>query len=95
MAIPEKLLKFKFHLIFVILVSLLLFFILLLAPRFFDIIAYFWPLFLSTALFLVAIVVFGQISPPGTETSSDKTGEELLDYVAGQPELVEEPQKSE
>ncbi|KAI9187281.1 hypothetical protein LWI28_026332 [Acer negundo] len=46
--------------------------------------AYFWPLFLSTALFLVAVVFFGKTSPPAA-AAGDKAGEGLLDYVAGQP----------
>ncbi|CAK9159136.1 unnamed protein product [Ilex paraguariensis] len=44
----------------------------------------FWPLLVSTTLFLVAIVVSGQISSPTIEVSSEKVGERILDYVAGQ-----------
>lgn len=52
---------------------------------------YFWPLLLSTASVLVAIVVVGRMSPINSaEFSGDKEGEALLDYVAGQhAELLE------
>ncbi|OVA02180.1 hypothetical protein BVC80_8785g14 [Macleaya cordata] len=89
MEIPEKLLKFKFHIIFTTLLSLLLLSLFLLAPRFLTILSYFWPLFVSTALFLIAVVFFAKVSPPITETTScEKAGEGLLDYVAGQPEEI-------
>ncbi|KAG6385667.1 hypothetical protein SASPL_154503 [Salvia splendens] len=46
---------------------------------------YFWPLLLSTAMVLVAIVVIARISPINLpEFSGDKEGEALLDYVTGQ-----------
>ncbi|CAB4308617.1 unnamed protein product [Prunus armeniaca] len=90
MEIPEKLLKFKFHFLFALILCLTLYAITLIAPRFLTILAYFWPLFLSTALFLFAVVVFGKTTLPVTEPS----GEGLLDYVAGQPEHVVETYKS-
>ncbi|KAK4398617.1 UNVERIFIED_CONTAM: hypothetical protein Scaly_1247200 [Sesamum calycinum] len=89
MEIPEKLLKFKFHILFGVALSLLIFFLCYLAPSFLDVLKYFWPLLVSTALFLVTIVVFGRISPPVTEAPGEKAGEGLLDYVAGQPEQVQ------
>ncbi|XP_043689307.1 uncharacterized protein LOC122640221 [Telopea speciosissima] len=97
MAIPEKLLKFKYHLIFGSIVSVLLLSLVLLAPRFFDLLAYFWPLFLSTAMFLATAVLFSRVSPTETEASVEKAGEGILDFVAGQPGQVEEeePSKSE
>ncbi|PIA25621.1 hypothetical protein AQUCO_11000029v1 [Aquilegia coerulea] len=86
MAIIEKLMKYKFHIIFITsLSSVLILSIFLIAPNFLTILSYFWPLFLSTALFLFSIVFFGKVSPLAfEETSSEKTGEGLLDYVAGQ-----------
>ncbi|KAG8386027.1 hypothetical protein BUALT_Bualt03G0106300 [Buddleja alternifolia] len=89
MEIAEKLLKFKFHILIGFTFSLFIFLICYLAPSFIDILKYFWPLFVSTALFLVAIVVFGRISPPATEAPGEKAGEGLLDYVAGPPEQVQ------
>ncbi|KAK6947077.1 hypothetical protein RJ641_000550 [Dillenia turbinata] len=86
MDIPEKLLKFKYHFIFGAIISLTISSVFIIAPRFLTILAYFWPLFLSTALVLVAVVVLGRISPPAV----DKAGEGLLDYVAGQPEQFHE-----
>ncbi|KAI3456821.1 hypothetical protein Pfo_013484 [Paulownia fortunei] len=89
MEILEKLLKFKFHILFFFTLSLLIFCRCYLAPSFLDILKYFWPLLVSTAFFLVAIVVFGRISPPAAESPGEKAGEGLLDYVAGQHEQVQ------
>ncbi|KAL8099977.1 hypothetical protein AgCh_032297 [Apium graveolens] len=88
MEISPKLLKFKTHFVITIVISLFLAFLLQAAPQFMAIITYFWPLFISTALFLVLIVVFGKITP--SEFYGDKEGEGIMDYVAGQPEYVEE-----
>ncbi|XP_042477892.1 uncharacterized protein LOC122059263 [Macadamia integrifolia] len=93
MAIPEKLLKFKYHFIAGAVVSLVFLLLVLLAPRFVDVIVYFWPLFLSTAMFLTAAVVFGWLSPIEHEVSGEKAGEGILDYVAGKPERVEEAEE--
>ncbi|CDP13724.1 unnamed protein product [Coffea canephora] len=89
MDIPEKLLKFKVHILIGAILSLLLIFLVYLAPSFLDILKYFWPLLVSTALFLVAIVVFGRISPPPPEASVEKAGEGILDYVAGEPDNLQ------
>ncbi|KAK3002674.1 hypothetical protein RJ639_017911 [Escallonia herrerae] len=59
-------------------------------PRFITILSYFWPLFLSTAMFLVAIIVLRQISPFAAESHGEQAGEGLLDYVAGHPEQLED-----
>lgn len=88
MEISPKLLKFKTHFVISIIVSLILAFLLHVAPQFLTIITYFWPLFISTAMFLVLIVVFGKITP--SEFYGDKEGEGIMDYVAGQPEYLEE-----
>lgn len=99
MEIPERIMKFKFYIISASLISLLFLSLLLLAPRFVTILSYFWPLFVSTALFLFAVVFFARVSPLNSETSTlscEKAGEGLLDYVvAGQPEntpLIEQIQ---
>ncbi|KAJ9182532.1 hypothetical protein P3X46_006518 [Hevea brasiliensis] len=90
MEIQEKIIQYKYHIIFIFIISLILVALIFLAPSFVTILVYFWPLLLSTALFLVAVVFFGKTSSPGTESSSDKAGEGLLDYVAGPPEQVVE-----
>ncbi|KAF8031708.1 hypothetical protein BT93_D0814 [Corymbia citriodora subsp. variegata] len=83
MEIPEKLLRYRFHLLASLLLALSASALVYAAPRFVTVLAYFWPLLLSTALFLVAVVVFAKTSPPA---SADASGEHILDYVAGQPE---------
>lgn len=86
MDVSEKLLKYRYHITIAILVSLLFSLLLYAAPRFLTILAYFWPLFASTTVFLVAIIAFGGISKLSTEAHGEKAGEGLLDYVAGRPE---------
>ncbi|KAI4306209.1 hypothetical protein L6164_029504 [Bauhinia variegata] len=88
MEIPEKVLKFKYHFLFALLFSLAAFAIVLLAPRLLTVLAYFWPLFVSTALFLAIVLVFAKTSPlPAADASHLKPVEELLDYVAGEPDI--------
>ncbi|XVF33872.1 hypothetical protein REPUB_Repub18cG0009000 [Reevesia pubescens] len=96
MEISEKLLKFKYPIILALTLSLILSCIIFI-PSFLTILTYFWPLFLSTALFLVAVIFFGKTSahPGGSESPAVKAGEGLLDYVAGQPELTIDSYKSE
>lgn len=86
MGILEKLLQFKFHILLTSILFLLISCLFIFAPSFVPIIAYFCPLLLSTALFLVAVLVFARASPHGAEASADNAGEGLLDYVAGKPE---------
>ncbi|KAL0328559.1 UNVERIFIED_CONTAM: hypothetical protein Scaly_2288500 [Sesamum calycinum] len=85
MEITEKLLKFKFHILSVFAFSFLIITVCYLAPRFLYILKYFWPLLVSTALFLVAVVVFDRISPLSVESPGEKAGEGLLEFVAGEP----------
>ncbi|KAH6768116.1 hypothetical protein C2S51_013452 [Perilla frutescens var. frutescens] len=97
MEIQEKLLRFKFHILSAVGFGVAILFVCYVAPSFLNILKYFWPLLVSTALFLVAIVVFGRISPPVAEAPGEKVGEGLLDYVASQPEhihLFEEERES-
>ncbi|KAI3850802.1 hypothetical protein MKW98_030862 [Papaver atlanticum] len=92
MEIPEKLMKLKYYIIFSSLISLSFLSLVLLAPRFLTIVSYFWPLFVSTALFLFTVVFFAKVSPLSTSSEIDddqsllscaeKAGEGLLDYVA-------------
>ncbi|XVE96663.1 hypothetical protein REPUB_Repub02eG0242100 [Reevesia pubescens] len=97
MEIPEKLLKFKYPIILTLTLSLALSSLIIFAPSLLTLLTYFWPLFLSTALFLVAVIFFGKISahPGGSDSPADKAVEGLLDYVAGQPELTIDSYKSE
>lgn len=93
--IPEKVVNFKFHILFAITFCLIISSIIYISPTFLDILAYFWPLFLSTALFLVAVVVFGRTSPPPTEACAEKAGEGILDFVAGRPDEAAPPPEEE
>ncbi|KZV56359.1 hypothetical protein F511_00356 [Dorcoceras hygrometricum] len=85
MDVPEKLLKFKFHILLVFALAVVIFSLSYLAPRFLDILNYFWPLFLSTALFLIAVVVFGRLSAPETDSPAV---EGILDFADGQSEVM-------
>lgn len=101
MEIPEKLLKFKYPMLLTLTLSLISSLIIF-APPFLTILTYFWPLFLSTALFLVAVIFFGKTSAnhgsgggDGSDSPAEKAGEGLLDYVAGQPQLTIDSYKSQ
>jgi hypothetical protein len=83
MDVSEKLLKYRYQISIAILFSLLFSLLIYAAPYFLSILAYFWPLFASTTVFLVAIIAFGGVSKFSTETHGEKAGEGLLDYVAG------------
>ncbi|XP_065864763.1 uncharacterized protein [Euphorbia lathyris] len=95
--IQEKLMKYKFHMAISLVVTAIGVSLIYLAPRFVTILAYFWPLFVSTALFLGAVVLFGKTSIPADEISALNAGEDLLDYVvaAGQNDPLLENLKSE
>jgi hypothetical protein len=96
MDVPEKLMQYRYHFAIAVIVSVVLSLLLYGAPRFVTILAYFWPLFASTAVFLVVIVAFGGLSQLATDQAhGDKAGEGILDYVQGQPEHSEQPQKLE
>lgn len=90
MEISAKLLEYKSHFVIAIIVSLILAFFFQIAPQFMTILSYFWPLFISTALFLAAIIVFGRITPSPSDFYGDREGEGLLNYVAGRPEYHED-----
>ncbi|KAL6544547.1 hypothetical protein OROMI_023409 [Orobanche minor] len=83
MEIPQKLLRFKFHILLAFTFSFSIIFLGYLGPSFLDILKYFWPLLVSTALFLAAAVVLDQVSPFSADYYGEDAGEELLDYVAG------------
>ncbi|KAI8524942.1 hypothetical protein RHMOL_Rhmol13G0188800 [Rhododendron molle] len=88
MDIPEKLLQYKYHIVMTFVFLLIAGGFILIAPRLFIVLSYFWPLFLSTAVFLAAVTMFGQTSVWSAESYGDKEGEELLDYVTGRPEQL-------
>lgn len=94
MDVSEKLLKYRYPIIIAIAVLLSFSLVLYVAPRILTILAYFWPLFASTTVFLVAIIAFGGVSKFSTEAHGEEAGEGLLDYVAGRPEHAEEPQNA-
>ncbi|KAJ4886487.1 hypothetical protein Rs2_26235 [Raphanus sativus] len=86
----EKLVKFKFHIVFAFVLSLLTVALVTYSPRFLTVFSYFWPLFLSTTLFLAAVFFFARNSdlPTSSAISSDGSGikvaaEGILDYVVG------------
>ncbi|KAJ1428653.1 hypothetical protein SESBI_08754 [Sesbania bispinosa] len=86
MDVSEKLLKYRYHITIAIVALLSSSLLLYAAPRFLTILAYFWPLFASTTVFLVAIIAFGGVSKLSTEAHGKEAGEGFLDYVAGRPE---------
>ncbi|KAK7363852.1 hypothetical protein VNO77_06011 [Canavalia gladiata] len=94
MDVPKKLLRYRYHISIAVAVSLSLSFLLYTAPRILTILAYFWPLFASTIVLLVAIIAFGGVSKFSIEGHGEKAGGELLDYVAlaGMSEHTEEAQ---
>ena len=92
--IQAKIMQYQYHFIITVVVSIILALLFQVAPRFLTVLAYFWPLLVSTAVLLIVMVAFGQISPPSTEIQGEKTGEGLLDYVAGRPGRVEEHHNS-
>ncbi|CAJ1963906.1 unnamed protein product [Sphenostylis stenocarpa] len=84
MEIKQELLKFRYYIGGALLVCLAIFSFLFLVPRFLNVLAYFWPLFLSTALFLLLVLFFAKTqAPPNSEASIPKPAEDLLHYVAG------------
>ncbi|PIM99058.1 hypothetical protein CDL12_28454 [Handroanthus impetiginosus] len=88
MDIYAKLLQYKnFFAAIIAVISLALF--LSVMPPVTNILLYFWPLFLSTALVLLAIIVINQTLPIFMDYSGDREVEALLDYVAGHPELLD------
>ncbi|KAK1297684.1 hypothetical protein QJS10_CPB15g01644 [Acorus calamus] len=73
----------RLHLLILSLSSLAVVYLLSLGPSLREIVAFFWPLLLSTALFLSAVAAFAKLSPFPPPVAAP--GEEILDYVAGPP----------
>lgn len=86
MEISVKLLKYKNHIAGLIAASLFMTIFVTMAPDAVIILYYFWPLFLSTTLLLVAMAVFNKST---TDSNGDGYGQGLLDFVAGRPEMLE------
>ncbi|KAI3969491.1 hypothetical protein MKX01_020052 [Papaver californicum] len=80
--IPENIVQFKSQFIVVTLVLLLIISLIYVSPRILTVLAYFGPLFISTAVFLIVIVFFGHFS--GLDHDGSRSGEGLLNYVVGQ-----------
>ena len=82
MDIQARLMDYKFHFMVAIIVSVVMSSLVYAAPRVLDILAYFWPLFASTAAFLAIAITFGGFQ----QLSDEATGEGIMDYVAGRPD---------
>nr|GLL46901.1 hypothetical protein DM860_003642 [Ipomoea trifida]GMD18146.1 hypothetical protein DM860_003642 [Ipomoea batatas]GMD83918.1 hypothetical protein DM860_003642 [Ipomoea batatas]GMD87277.1 hypothetical protein DM860_003642 [Ipomoea batatas]GMD88550.1 hypothetical protein DM860_003642 [Ipomoea batatas] len=86
MDISTKLLEHKNSIAVLIAASLFLGFVINTAPRLITMLAYFWPLFLSTTLFMGAIIAFTQVPPFAVDFRGEKDGEGLLGYLVFQQE---------
>ena len=75
--------QYRYHLAVAVSVSALVSSALYAAPRLGTILAFFWPLLASTALFVAAIVAFSGVSQLAVEAHGGGEGEEIVDYVAG------------
>ncbi|KAL0754118.1 hypothetical protein Bca101_091786 [Brassica carinata] len=79
--IQARLKEYKLHFMVAIIMSVMVLSLLYAAPRILDILAYFWPLFASTAAFLAVAITFGGFQ----QLSEETTGEGIMEYVAGRP----------
>ncbi|CAG7897739.1 unnamed protein product [Brassica rapa] len=82
MEIQARLKEYKLHFMVAIIMSVLVSALVYAAPRILDILAYFWPLFASTAAFLAVAITFGGFQ----QLSEETTGEGIMEYVAGRPD---------
>lgn len=82
MDIQARLMEYKFHVMASIIVTVVVSSLLYAAPRILDLLAYFWPLFASTAALLAMAITSGGFQ----QLSEEATGEGIMDYVAGLPE---------
>ncbi|KFK26546.1 hypothetical protein AALP_AA8G262700 [Arabis alpina] len=78
-AFQTRVMEYKFHVMVAITVSVISASLVYAAPRILDILAYFWPLFASTAAFLAMAITFGGFQ----QLSDEATADGLMDYVAG------------
>ncbi|VVA93433.1 unnamed protein product [Arabis nemorensis] len=72
--LQARVMEYKFHIMVAIMVTASLVYA---APRIVDILAYFWPLFASTAAFLAMAITFGGFQQPSEQSTADG----LMDYV--------------
>ncbi|KAI4365025.1 hypothetical protein MLD38_021047 [Melastoma candidum] len=89
--VPSQLSQHKLPLTAVLAGIFVLSLVLYVAPRLVDVFAYFGPLFVSTAVLVVAVVAFTSISQVPFDPSGGKAGEGILEYVAGPPGFGEGP----
>ncbi|VFQ58983.1 unnamed protein product [Cuscuta campestris] len=86
-AAGAKVLEYKKGiLVFFVTSTVLSFAITNVAPRFADMFAYFWPLFVSTTVFMGAIIAFTQVPPLAVDYRDERDGEWLLEYLTGLPQ---------
>ncbi|KAL5574892.1 hypothetical protein UlMin_016591 [Ulmus minor] len=86
MDIQAQLLQYKYQLATAISVLVVISVVIYAAPRLATILAFFWPLFASTTLFVVAIITFSCFPKLSVEADhGEKAGEDIVDYVAGRP----------
>ncbi|KAJ0963536.1 hypothetical protein J5N97_028658 [Dioscorea zingiberensis] len=83
MALQARLLEFKLHIAAAVATVAAVISLFLHGPSLSTILTFFWPLLLSTGCFLAVVALVLRIAPP---PSGITAGEELIDYVAGQPE---------
>ncbi|MQM01145.1 hypothetical protein Taro_033892 [Colocasia esculenta] len=85
--LQEKLPRFRFHALALGALAALALSLARLGPSFLSVVSFFWPLLLSTAFFLAAILVLRIISPTSADPPSNQAGEEFMDYVASRNPL--------
>ncbi|KAK8969579.1 hypothetical protein KSP40_PGU020895 [Platanthera guangdongensis] len=84
MAIRERLLALKLHIAVSVIAAGVFSVFLHSGPSLSALLSFFWPLLLSTAVFLLAVSVLLRISPPQQpDAAGCPAGEDLIDYVAG------------
>ncbi|MQM13463.1 hypothetical protein Taro_046388 [Colocasia esculenta] len=88
--LQEKLMRFKFHAPTLGALTALALSLTHLGPCFLSIISFFWPLLLSTAFFLAAILVLRIISLTSADPPSNQAGEEFMDYIAIAPRVMDQ-----
>ncbi|CAA6657317.1 unnamed protein product [Spirodela intermedia] len=85
MALAEKLRdalrEFIFYSLILAAAAALALILLRFGPRLLAVFSFLWPLLLSTAVFLAAVLVFRVLSPPHSENQSNQTGEDFLHFV--------------
>lgn len=87
MDIPTQIVKYRYHLGIAVIVSVIFSVgVLYVAPRLMTVLSYFWPLFASTAVFIVLTIAFSRLSKLSSESHGEKAGEGIVDYVAGTPQ---------